>query len=105
MLERHRIQKSMDSMLDGFPADLRPLVKKIGTGYEAHYRVPWGVRTVKCEDGKPKRFDTAAQAFVSATGALLVEFRDKTNGCRNFTVSKARMEAEALFSGKAESAE
>ena len=87
-------------MVDEFPPDLRPRVKKIGTGYEAHYRVPWGVRVVECEGGKPKRYDTAAQAFVAATGALLVEFRDKTTGWRNSPVSKARMEAEALFGGK-----
>ena len=98
MLARHKFQIDMDNLLDRHcPDDLRPLVRKIGTGFEAHYRVPWGVRVVNGIDGKPERYDTAAQAFVAATGALLTEFRDRTTGWRRNGPSKARMAAEELF--------
>lgn len=84
-------------MVADYPEDLRPIVKKRGSGYEAHYRVPWGCRVIKCPNGKAERYDTAAQAFVAATGALLKEFRNKTVGWGEKAESPARKAAEALF--------
>lgn len=77
--------------------DLYTSTERIGSRWFGVVRLPWRQRHYVQEKGKPKPYDTQAEAAQAAADVVCAIFRDPTTGFVSQPLNQARSEAEALF--------